>query len=382
MPDHDLPAWDIFCKVVDNYGDIGVCWRLARQLATEHRMPVRLWVDDMAPFARLCPQLDPASDLQLERGVAIRRWRTPFGEAEAADVVIESFACELPANYKAAMAARERKPAWINLEYLSAEKWVSGTHGLPSPQPLLDKYFFFLGFASGTGGLLRERGLLAQRDVFQQDAGARSSFWRSIGLSPPEPLELRISLFCYDNPATSALLEAWAAGVGPVTCIVPEGVESRALMEFFKTSGLAPNSSVSRGNLSLRVIPFLEQERYDLLLWACDFNFVRGEDSFIRAQWAARPFAWHIYPQADDAHKLKLAAFLDLYCAGLQAVVAERLRAFWDPWNGDGFVDALWPAAAAQSAQLHDHSRVWATELAKQADLASNLANFCGNLLK
>jgi hypothetical protein len=21
--------WDIFCRVIDNFGDIGVCWRLA-----------------------------------------------------------------------------------------------------------------------------------------------------------------------------------------------------------------------------------------------------------------------------------------------------------------------------------------------------------------
>ena len=25
-------TWDIFCSVVDNFGDIGVTWRLARQL--------------------------------------------------------------------------------------------------------------------------------------------------------------------------------------------------------------------------------------------------------------------------------------------------------------------------------------------------------------
>ena len=46
-------SWDIFCTVVDNYGDIGVCWRLARQLAAEHGFAVRLWVDDLASFARL-----------------------------------------------------------------------------------------------------------------------------------------------------------------------------------------------------------------------------------------------------------------------------------------------------------------------------------------
>ncbi|MBY0444112.1 MAG: elongation factor P maturation arginine rhamnosyltransferase EarP, partial [Burkholderiales bacterium] len=37
--------WDIFCRVIDNYGDIGVCWRLARQLSFEHGFAVRLMVD-------------------------------------------------------------------------------------------------------------------------------------------------------------------------------------------------------------------------------------------------------------------------------------------------------------------------------------------------
>ena len=44
---------------------------------------------------------------------------------------------------------------------------------------------------------------------------------------------------------------------------------------------------------------------------------VRGEDSFVRAQWAALPFVWQAYPQADAAHLTKVAAFLDRYCIGL-----------------------------------------------------------------
>ena len=29
--------WDMFCRVIDNYGDIGVCWRLAADLARAAR---------------------------------------------------------------------------------------------------------------------------------------------------------------------------------------------------------------------------------------------------------------------------------------------------------------------------------------------------------
>ncbi|HLA30581.1 MAG TPA: elongation factor P maturation arginine rhamnosyltransferase EarP, partial [Pseudomonas sp.] len=141
------PTWDIFCSVVDNYGDIGVTWRLARQLVAEHKVEVRLWVDDLGAFVRLCPEADTQAVVQLQQGVEIRQWPAPWQPVEAADVVIEAFACLLPEAYVAAMAARPAKVLWLNLEYLSAEEWVEGCHGLPSLQSNgLQKFFFFPGF--------------------------------------------------------------------------------------------------------------------------------------------------------------------------------------------------------------------------------------------
>ncbi|MDO9321970.1 MAG: elongation factor P maturation arginine rhamnosyltransferase EarP, partial [Pseudomonas sp.] len=128
-------SWDIFCSVVDNYGDIGVTWRLARQLVAEQGCAVRLWVDDLAAFCRVCPEADAQAAAQLQQGVEVHRWCADWPAAEAADVVIEAFACQLPAAYIAAMAARMRPSLWLNLEYLSAEDWVGGCHGLPSLQP-------------------------------------------------------------------------------------------------------------------------------------------------------------------------------------------------------------------------------------------------------
>jgi uncharacterized repeat protein (TIGR03837 family) len=128
------------------------------------------------------------------------------------------------------------------------------------------------------------------------------------------------------------------------------------------------------GNLNVHPLPFLPQRRYDELLWACDLNFVRGEDSFVRAQWAAKPFVWHIYPQADDAHRTKLDAFLDIHPAGRQ------LKAFWRAWNGDGTPD--WPDFAARLPDLERASQQWARTLAARPDLASKLVQFCLERLK
>lgn len=374
---------DIFCAVVDNYGDIGVCWRLARQLAHEHGIAVRLWVDDLASFRRLYPAIDPAMPAQRHQGMEIRHWQSPFGEAEPAQLVIEAFACQMPDGYVAAMAVQKSRPVWINLEHLSAEEWVAGCHGLPSPHPSLPltKYFFFPGFTRQTGGLLLESELIAQRDAFQHDSQAIAAFWQSIGVAQSKRNEIRVSLFCYENPALPELLAAWAAGGIPMLCLVPEGRVLPQVAEFFGQAQAAPGDVINRGSLTVHVLPFLNQECYDQLLWACDINFVRGEDSFVRAQWAARPFVWHIYPQHDNVHKQKLLAFMQLYCAGLTPDAAGVLQALWEAWNFSPGMNAAegsghtWGDFQAHNIELQQHACIWSQQLSGN-NLTMNLLDF------
>ncbi|HEY6094613.1 MAG TPA: elongation factor P maturation arginine rhamnosyltransferase EarP [Gallionellaceae bacterium] len=376
---HDIKC-DIFCAVVDNYGDIGVCWRLARQLANEHGLMVRLWVDDLASFHRLCAELDPALSSQHCRGVEIHHWPVTFPEVEPAHLVIESFACELPERYVLAMAALPQKPVWLNLEYLSAEDWVEGCHGLPSPHPRLPlvKYFFFPGFSQKTGGLLLERDLLARRDAFLADADAQQRYWHALQVPARRPGELRVSLFSYENPAIAELLAAWAEGPAPVTCLVPVGRPVPQVAAFFGLSQLAAGDVQERGSLRVQMLPFVEQERYDELLWACDINFVRGEDSFVRAQWAGKPFVWHIYPQHDGVHVHKLHAFLDLYGAGLPADCAQAVRGLWDCWNGEAGAEQAarhWSRFRDCQPILLAYGSDWVARLAA-SNLALNLLDF------
>jgi uncharacterized repeat protein (TIGR03837 family) len=404
---------DIFCTVVDNYGDIGVCWRLARQLANEHGLQVRLWVDDLRSFGKLCPELDVELEVQVCRGVEVRRWhQTQDGSAQqefphpervlsglqphtttayplrvqsisrcereaCADLVIEAFACKLPQSYIEAMAARERKPVWINLEYLSAEEWVEGCHQLPSQHPTLalSKYFFFPGFTAKTGGLLLERDLLERRDVFQSDASAQAEYWRSLGMPQLVEGELRVSLFGYENEAMEELLSTWEHGSHVVTCLLPEGKALPQVATFFGASTASAGEVWQRGNLRVHVLPFVEQEQYDLLLWACDINFVRGEDSCVRAQWAGKPFIWHIYPQHDGVHLEKLEALRRLYTAGLPEETAQAVQNMWLSWNGGHGVATAWRDFAAQRMVLANHGAGWAQRLS-QNSLALNLLDF------
>jgi len=375
-------TWDIFCNVVDNFGDVGVCWRLARQLAAEHDLTVRLWVDDLYSLRRLCPEIDVSLDEQAQRGVRVCRWATPFPQVEVADVVVEAFACELPDSYLAAMAARSAKPAWINLEYLSAEDWVSRCHGLASPHPslALTKYFFFPGFGPGSGGLLREADLVERRDACQARPAAA---WHDLGLPPPDPGETSVSMFCYENPALPRLLHAWAEGGTRLRCLIPEGKALQQVAAILGDSLLQIGGRVRRDNLTLCALPFFSQENYDRLLWSCDLNFVRGEDSLVRAQWAARPLVWHIYPQGDDAHSAKLEAFLALYCERLPLQAASACRNFWMAWNrGDGGAAATaWPAFWRVQSDLRAHARAWSEQLSGHADMVRQLVLFCKTLL-
>ena len=367
---------DLFCRVVDNYGDIGVCWRLARQLAAEHGLAVRLFVDDLASFHRICAAVDVAADVQQLQGVTVRRWHPSMAVQDVADAVIEAFGCELPAGYLAAMAARPKAPVWINLEYLSAEDWVRGCHGLPSPHPQLPltKYFFFPGFEAGTGGLLEEAGLAQQRAAFAADPQQQAAFLAGLGVHPA-PDDCVISLFCYPAAPVAALLDALRDDPRPSLMLVPEGVAAAAISGWAGRA-LVPGQPVRQGSLALQAVPFLDQPGYDRLLGSCDLNFVRGEDSMVRAQWAQQPFVWQIYPQQEDAHRIKLDAFLERYLALMPMPAAQACRSAWHAWNGDGDMRSSWPALRDALPALHAHMPGWCERLRAQGDLAANLVAF------
>lgn len=382
---------DIFCAVIDNFGDIGVCWRLARQLAHEHDMQVRLWVDDLSSFRRLFPEINPSLAVQHALSVEIRDWDPASGESsflgiEPAQLVIEAYGCELPRFFVAAMVVQKHKPVWVNLEYLSAEEWVAGCHCLPSPHPSfpLTKYFFFPGFIPQTGGLLLERDLLARRDAFQRTLSMQQVIlWQKLGVPLPRPGEIRVSLFCYENFALSELFAIWAKSTVPVLCLVPEDRVLSQLAVYFGRDAVRAGDRLQHGQLEVYVLPFIEQEHYDELLWACDINFVRGEDSFVRAQWAGRPFVWHIYPQKDGVHFEKLGAFMARYCNGLQPEAAQALHSLWEGWNlsqsGSRIIPAvsmhIWNEYCLHMAVLQQHARAWSQYLSGN-NLVLNLLNF------
>ena len=350
--------WDVFCRVIDNFGDVGVCWRLSADLAARGD-DVRLWIDDPAPLSWMAPRGAP--------GVTVARWSAETTWPEPAEVVIEAFGCALPAPFVARMARRHaqgRAPMWINLEYLSAEPYVSRSHRLPSPQLTgpgagLDKWFFYPGFTPDTGGLLRETDLAQRQATF--DAAA----WREAHGIDTSGGERIVSLFCYDTAPVAALLEALAPQ--PTLVAATFGVAARLVAE-----ALGP--SLRAGALRAVTLPPLPQTEFDHLLWSSDINFVRGEDSFVRAMWAGRPFVWHIYPQADAVHARKLQAFNQRFLQGAPAPFAAQFESLSMVWDGLAHDAMRLPDAALWRQQ----ATAWRQDMLRQDELVSRLRAMVG----
>lgn len=348
--------WELFCRVIDNYGDIGVGWRLAADLAARGES-VRLWLDDASALRWMAPA--------GATGVEVRDW----ADAAAADatlavgeVVVELFGCDPPPAFVERIATR--RPVWINLEYLSAEAFVERNHALPSPVMAgpargATKWFFHPGFTPATGGLLREPGLLAERERFDRDA------WLA-GLGCARARQERVVLvFCYAGAPLPALLHALAGA--PTLVLLAQGA-AQAI-----ASAVAPIAGQRRFAL-----PWLTQPDFDRALWAADLNCVRGEDSFVRAQWAGAPFVWQIYPQADGVHAGKLEAFMDRFDRTATPEAVATRRSLWQAWNGL----AGWCAACDAALQpvalrtWRDDARRWRSALAAQDDLVTQLQRF------
>jgi len=352
-------TWDLFCHVIDNWGDLGVCWRLATNLAARGQR-VRLWADQPGPLDWMAPGARAGAFDNIE----VRHW--PRTDASAlppalapGDVLVEAFGCEIAPAWVAALqsepAANEPQRVWINLEYLSAEAYVERSHRLTSPVmsgPLRGrtKWFFYPGFTPATGGLLREPGLMEQRAAFEREPWLEAQGLPADGDAP------RVTLFCYEPDHLPALLRD--PGLRGAHWLVAPGRPAAALEQAWDGSAPAHRHQLAH----------LPQTGFDRLLWASDLNLVRGEDSLVRALWAGQAFVWHIYPQHDDAHQLKLEAFLDW----LQA--PESLRAFHRVWNG---LEAG-PLPPVDLPAWRDCTLAARERLLQQQDLASQLLGFVG----
>jgi uncharacterized repeat protein (TIGR03837 family) len=338
---------DLFCRVVDNWGDLGVCWRLARQLTEEFDFEVRLIVDDLSPFEVIAPDVDRTVERQTFENIDIVRWDA-FADSCEADWVIEAFACDPPETYVQSMTQCSPQPFWINIEYLSAENWVDGVHEKPSPHPRLPltKYFFVPGFTPASGGLIREEWVTTDTARAAKKASAHS---------------VNCFVFTYAHAPVDALARGFAQA---------------SMTASFAVAAELTTSLANVDHVRIATVP---QSEFDTLLGTFDLLLVRGEDSFVRAQFAGKPMLWHIYPTEDRAHIKKLDAWLNRYCADMDDQLTEVYRrashAFVDPQAMENSEEAFRRLASRIEA-LRAHAIAWQRKLFAMPDLAGRLVEF------
>ena len=357
--------WDIFCRVIDNFGDVGVCWRLCADLANRGQR-VRLWLDDLSAL----PWMAPGALEGQHANITVHRWLETMDSQglqtlEPGQVWVEAFGCEIePVFISCFKQHTKTAPVWINLEYLSAESFVERSHTLPSPVMSgqakgWTKYFFYPGWTQKTGGLLREPWIKARQALVSE--ASKTAWLQRFGVTWKG--EKLISLFCYESAAVSGLLDALGDFGAPLRLLVTEGQAKTAVQK-----ALRARSEIH--SLEVSYLPTLSQTDYDQLLWACDLNFVRGEDSLVRAIWAGKPLVWHIYPQEDDAHHAKLDAFLSRMDA------PPSLHQWHHYWNGLISQAPENRLDAQQLAEWHTHALDFRGRLDSQPDLTQQLIEF------
>jgi len=329
---------DIFCHVIDNYGDAGVVYRFAKEcLLARPGLRIRVFIDDVKPLHDMVPGIDPVKTMQELDGVAFNSWdiitEDLVKEIGTADILVEAFACFIP---DMVLETASRRPTVIiNLEYFSAEPWIEGYHLKESlvGRGALKKYYFMPGLTPASGGVIIDTRMERARGVVNQN---RVEYFAELlekyGLGRHgSKIPLFGTVFTYTR-GFDTLLEDLQSIDNDVFLFVLGQKSAEGMLRTLerKTAGPFSGPIGKLGNTHIVFMPFLPQYHYDELLCACDFNIVRGEDSLVRAVLAGKPLLWQAYIQENKYQLVKVKAF------------AETFRRYCDDENlGAHFHDTL-----------------------------------------
>lgn len=313
----EIKELTILCKVLDNYGDIGVVYRLCRSLSDiNSSLKLNLVVSSLEVFKKMADEINPSQSFQTYRGWNIFDWNDAetcgryFSENPPA-VILQTFQCGLPdwldeIIYGKSFSDSGKICRIINIEYLTAEKWADDFHLLRggSRSANVKKFFFMPGFTKKTAGLILDKNF---SDLLS-DEKYRNSLIESItGTVPFSKDEFKLLVFSYPMDF-SFFFDAVNSFAGKSSKKVHVYVAPGAGLESFRTM----EKCYKTIDFSVDYLPYLSQETWDAFLCSMDFLFIRGEDSFARATLTGIPFLWNIYKQDEEFHLVKLKAFLDI----------------------------------------------------------------------
>ena len=344
-----IDSIDIFCQVIDNYGDVGVAYRLAREFKRVY------------PNKKLRFVINKTEELNLIRkseDIEIILYKDISKIENSADLIIESFGCEIPKKYM--HKALKNSKLIINLEYFSAEKWVDDFHLQESfLGGNLKKYFFIPGLSEKSGGILLDNEFLERKKKVEAN---KEYYLKKFGIK--EKYDLIGSVFSYEKNFGSLIEELKKLGKKIILLMLSEKTQKNFIKYF--------DNGNNYDKIKFVKLPFFTYDKYEELLALCDFNLVRGEDSFVRALLLGKPFLWHIYPQDENTHIKKLESFLEKYCPNNKELKQTFINY---NINKDDFSYFF-----KNFKEIEKYNKNYANYLIKNCDLMEKLINFIENI--
>ena len=345
----EIDSIDIFCQVIDNYGDVGVAYRLAREFK-------RVYPNKKLRF--VINQIEELNLIRKSEDIEIILYKDISKIENSADLIIESFGCEIPKEYMD--KALKNVKLIINLEYFSAEKWVDDFHLQESfLGGNLKKYFFIPGLSEKSGGILLDNEFLERKKKVEAN---KEYYLEKFGIK--EKYDLIGSVFSYEKGFDSLIEELKKLDKKIILLILSEKTQKNFIKYF--------DNGNNYDKIKFVKLPFFTYDKYEELLALCDFNLVRGEDSFVRALLLGKPFLWHIYPQDENTHIEKLESFLEKYCSNNKELKQTFINY---NINKDDFSYFF-----KNFKEIEKYNKNYANYLIKNCDLMEKLINFIENI--
>ena len=345
----EIDSIDIFCQVIDNYGDVGVAYRLAREFK-------RVYPNKKLRF--VINQIEELNLIRKSENIEVILYKDISKIENSADLIIESFGCEIPKEYMD--KALKNVKLIINLEYFSAEKWVDDFHLQESfLGGNLKKYFFIPGLSEKSGGILLDNEFLERKKKVEAN---KEYYLEKFEIK--EKYDLIGSIFSYEKNFDSLIEELKKLDKKIILLILSEKTQKNFIKYF--------DNGNNYDKIKFVKLPFFTYDKYEELLALCDFNLVRGEDSFVRALLLGKPFLWHIYPQGENTHIKKLESFLEKYCSNNKELKQTFINYNINKNDFSYFFKNF--------KEIEKYNKNYANYLIKNCNLMEKLINFIENI--
>ncbi|WP_427041234.1 elongation factor P maturation arginine rhamnosyltransferase EarP [Fusobacterium sp. SB021] len=315
---------DIFCEIIDNFGDIGVVYRISKELKKIFQnVRIRIVLNRLEEFKAINKKVKDTDYQEIDGLICVtekyvKENMESFG---VSDVFIEAFGCNVPEEY--VKAAKENSKLWINLEYLSGEKWIEDFHLCESliDSKTLKKIFFMPGFSEKSGGVIIDSGFLERMKFGKENRDeVLKKYFKDFDLKD----KFIGTVFSYEKNFEN-LLETLKNYEKETVLLLMGEKTQKSFSEILKKNLTEDYGNIVKyGKITMIYSDFFSQEEYEEIISASDFNFTRGEDSFVRGIVLGKPFMWHIYLQEEKAHMDKIKAFTERFKESVEVSEEEK----------------------------------------------------------